>query len=264
MIRSSGQPRGYNEALVHPYYHFHGFAGNQIAGDGKLFDLAAGNHGLRGANLTDASMFTSAGYVSTTDPTGGTLDTAIHIPSLNYDYIGGEKLIVWWLGAVTPEGAHVPILGDGYGTTAGQRGWRVRAMTDGKFDVNLIGATSGFGGSSASAVFDGTLHSFAFCLDGVTRNYGMWSDEVYQAAFGTVLSPFGASAAFDTLSSTTVNIGTSRPAVAATTEGAATKTRAIVILRLPASYSMPTVAVMTGLFSQLRANPGKLILANAI
>lgn len=252
------------KTTVHPYYHFHGFAGNQVAGDGRFFDLAGINHGVRGDNLSDSQMFASAGYVSTVNPTGGAEDSTIHIPTLNFDHAGGEKLIVWWLGSGAPEGADCPIMGDGWSTTAGERGWRIRMKTNGKFDVALWGATQGNSDSSAGTVFDGTLHSLAVVWDGEAKTYGLWYDETYH--YSTVLVPFNPSTTFDTTTIGTVNVGASRPASAASgsaADGAALKTRALVILRLPNGYAMPTVATFTTVFQQLRANPGKLILAGA-
>lgn len=252
---------------VHPYYHFHGFAGNQVAGDGKFFCLATGiNHGERGANLSDAQMFGTAGYVSTVDPAGGVADSTIHIPNLNFDYAGGEKLIVWWLGSGIPEGADAIVMGDGYSTTDGERGWRMRMKTTGMFDLALWGTTQSNSGSSHAAVFDGTLHSLAFAFDGSAKTHGMWCDEVHHTTFGSSLASFGTGVAFDTKNSNTVNIGASRPAAAASGsagDGAALKTRALVIIRLPVSYTMPSVATLTTVFQQLRVNPGKLILAGA-
>lgn len=260
----SGEPRA---TTVFPYYHFHGFAGNQTAGDGKFFDLSGINHGVRGANLSDANMFATAGYVSTVDPASGVADSTIHIPNLNFDYASGEKLIVWWMGQGTPEAADTIIMGDGYSTTEGQRGWRLRMKTTGAFDLSLWGASQVSSGSSHATVFDGTLHSLAFAFDGSAKTHGMWCDEVHHTSFGSALSSFGGGASILTTNSNTVNIGASRPAAAASSsvgDGAAIKTRALVIIRLPVSYAMPTVATMTTLFQQLRANPGKLILASAI
>lgn len=157
-------------------------------------------------------------------------------------------------------------MGDGYSTTAGQRGWRLRMKANGKFDLSLWGATQGNSGSSHAAAFDGTLHSLAFCFDGRAKTHGMWVGEVPHPSGGSSLLRFGSGTAFDTTSSNTVNIGSSRSASAASGsagDGAAVKTRALVILRLPPDYIMPSVAMLTKLFGQLRANPGKLILAGA-
>lgn len=248
---------------IHPYYHFHGFAGNQFAGDSKFFDLTGINHGIRGANLSDAQMFADSGYVSTVDPAPGATDSAIRIPAINFDYAGGEKLIVWWLGAGIPEGADVPVMGDGYGTGSVQHGWRLRMKADGKFDLALWGDIQENSGPSHTVVFDAALHSLAFAFDGTARAHGMWVDEIHHASFGSSLASFGGGAVIDTRSSNTVNVGASRPASASTTDGAAIKTRALVLIRLPAAYSMPSVATLSMLFGQLRANPAKLILASA-
>lgn len=250
-------------AAASPYYYFHGFAGTQLLGDPKFYDIAAGNSGSFGANLSNANAWANAGYVSTVDPVGGTADSVIRIPSINFDYSGGEKLIVWWLGAITPEGADVAMMGDGTATTTGFHGIRVRAKTTGKFDIAMYGATSTFSGASDGVVFDGTLHSFAFCFDGANKTHGLWSDEVYQAAFGSAYGLFSGGTDFDTKTSNTFNIGAASGAPG-TTDGIAVKTRALVIMKLPASMIIPNVATMTNIFKQLRANPSKLISSSAI
>lgn len=251
---------------VHTYYHFHGFAGNQFLGDGKFFDIANINHGVRGANLSDSQMFSNNGYITSINPGVGTEASSIYIPNLNFDYAAGEKLIVWWLGVGTPEAADAIIMGDGYGTAAGEHGWRLRMKTTGMFDLALWGDTQANSGSSHAAVFDGTLHSLAFAFDGAAKTHGMWSDEVHHTTFGSALSAFGSGVAFDTKNSNTVNLGTSRPAAVASSavgDGAELKTRAFVIIRLPVSATMPSVATLTNVFQQLRTNPGKPVLAGA-
>ncbi len=255
---------------THPYYHFHGCALGQAAGDttSKFIDLAAGNHGARGANLTDTQMFANAGYVSTVDPGVGAEDSTIHIPFVNLDYTIGEKLIFWWLGAAAVETGPIDsiIMGDGYGTAAGTRGWRVRMLSTGKFSITTWGASQLNSATSTGVPFDGTLHSLAFALDGQGRRYGFWVDEVPDPAFGGAFIAYNAGAAADTKTTNSINIGSSRPGTATSTaagDGAAVKTRALVILRLPASYTMPNVATLTAVFQQLRANPGKLILDSA-
>ena len=245
------------------YCYFHGFAGQQIVGDPKFYDLAGSNHGVFGANLSNANAWATAGYVSTIDPTGGATDSVIRIPALNFDYAGGEKLIVWWLGYATPEGSDVAMLGDGSATTTA-KGVRLRMKTTGKYDLSLFGATQGFSGDSDGAVFDGTLHSLGFAFDGAAKTHGLWSDDVYHPSMGSVLQTFSSSTAFDTTNSNTFNIGSPFPASASSTTGAATKTRAMCIYRLPANETMLTVAEITALFQQLRANPSKLALATAV
>lgn len=252
-------------AEINSYYHFHGFAGDQFSGDSKFYDKAAGNHGSFGANLSLAQAWATAGYVSTVEPVAGAVDSVIRIPSLNFDYSGGEKLIVWGLGAITPEGADASLMGDCPFAQANTGGVRVRAKANGKMDVVLFGAGSvgRYSGQSTAVPFDGALHSYAFALDGTTKKYGIWVDEAYEPVFGPDYSVFSAGQDADTRNPGTWNIGAASPAPGGT-EGMATRHRALVILRMPASAEMPSVATLTSLFKQLRANPGRLIAEGAI
>jgi hypothetical protein len=262
VVRLSVGGETYDPLAISPYYHFHGFAGGQFAGDPKFFDLAGANHGIFGAHLSVSAAWANAGYVSTVDPATGALDSAIRMPALNFDYAAGEKLVVWWHGACTPEAAQVALIGDGVQNTI--PGWRVRVDTTGKFNVGAHSPTrNDYTINSDGTVFDGTPHSFAFVLDGQNRRVGMWSDEVYQSSFAGQYTTFTNSTEVDTRTAATVNIGTANPAPG-TTGGIAVRTRALVILRLPPSVALPSVQTMTDLFTQLRANPGRLIRAGAI
>ncbi len=248
---------------VHPYYHFHGFAGNQVAGDGKFLDLSGINHGVRGVDLSDSQMFAVAGYVSTVDPISGAPDSVLRIPSINFDYSGGEKLIVWWFGKAISEGSGTYLIGDGRSTAL--RGWAAMATSTQKLQIVVSGATQGYSGSTASAVFDGNLHDFGFVLDGQARKYAMWVDgTVDPLFFMSGYIPYSQGKDFDTKTSATVNIGSASPAPGDASAGLATATRALVMLRLPASYPVPAIATVTGVFRQLRANPGKLILGGIL
>lgn len=246
---------------IFPYYHFHGYAGNQVAGDSKFFDLSGINHGVRGANLSDAQMFTAAGYVSTVDPASGLTDSVIRIPSVNFDYNSGEKLIVYWLGKATAEASQQHIIGDGYSTSV--RGWGITSTSAGKLQVIMSGATQGYSGTSSETLFDGALHSFGVVMDGENRKYSVWSDDALDANFLNGYLSFNFGADFDVATTNTVNIGAASPAPGGTS-GIATATRALVIIRLPASYSVPSTSAITEVFKQLRTNPGKLILSSAL
>lgn len=128
----------------HPRYHFHGYAGDQITGDSKFFDRTAlGNHGVRGANLSEAQMFANAVYMSTIDPVGGATDSVIRLPNLNFDFLGGEKMIAYWLGKVTPEGTDQPVFGDG--GSAKSPGFRAICKTTGKLQIALYDFDSDMG-----------------------------------------------------------------------------------------------------------------------
>lgn len=251
-------------AAVNPFYHFHGFAGNQLAGDPKFFDFAAGNHGVFGANLSNAAAFASAGYISTVDPATGVTDSVIRIPSLNFDYSGGEKLIMWWLGAATPEGADVTLMGDGSAATAGNEGIRVRMNTTGKLSLVVYGkGNSGFSGTTSGVPFDGNLHSFAVAFDGVNKKYGFWVDDVLDPAIPNNYASYSTGIDLDTRTTNTWNIGASSRSPGGT-EGSATKTRAFAILRLPASVDLPLASDLTEIFKALRANPSKPLASGAI
>ncbi len=257
-------------SLIHPYYFFHGYAGGQIAGDSTFFDLVSGNHGTRGVDLSDANMFANSGYISTVAPASGVTDSCIRLPNLNFDYIAGEKLFIYWRGIAAGSGlaAESAIMGDGWGTSSTQHGVQIRTTTAGKVYIMLVGTTAGFGLGSNSVVFDGTnMHDFAFLVDGDSKQYGMWTDGAMDSQFAATYKQFSSGSLFDTKNSNTFNIGSGQAAPGATTQpqgGEATKTRCAVIIRFPASYTVPSVSAVTNAVKALRANPGKLLLASAL
>ena len=251
--------KAYEPAGFHPYYHFHGFAGNQVADDDKFYDLTGLNHASRGTRLSVTQLWTMAGYASTIDPVSGATDSVLRIPNLNFDYASGEKLIIWWLGKVTAEGSFARMMGDGYGTAAGQRGIRIFLSATGIISFALTGATEAYS-SSAHKSISGGLHSFAIAVDGEGAQHGIWADEEYSLSEGSYTS---LTRGIDTRNSNTFNIGTCFPASANSPFGIATATRALAILRLPSNYTMPSVGTLTSVFQQLRSNPGHLILQSA-
>lgn len=312
---------------INPYYFFHGFAGNQVLGDDKFYDISNSfDSGALGTELLNSVAWANAGYISTQDPqtasvvgsitttvltvssvnsgtitlgmilsgtgvtastqiasfgtgTGGTgtynvsisqtvtagttitgagTDSVIRMPSLNFDYNSGEKVIVWWLGKVTPEGSSVSFIGNGFSTV--YPGLRIRARSDGKLDLALIGGgTQTTSGATTSVAFDGTMHSFAVAIDGSQKKYGFWVDSSLDASQGGVLLTFGSGISIDTRSSNSFNLGTSAPAIAANTDGLASQTRALVIMRLPSNIPLPSIADLTTVFQQLRRNPAQTL-----
>jgi hypothetical protein len=246
-------------AQSHRRYVFHGFAGgNQILGDPALFDISGNiNHAYPGSDLSNANLWANAGYASTVDPAGGTTDSVLRMGRLNYDYNGGEKLIVWWLGKVTAEGSAVEMMGDGIATVSA--GVSLRINTNGTHQLLMSdGTTNLFSGSSTVAVANGALHSIAFAIDGATRGYCLWSDEVaFSNNADYQLLSSGTPA--DTRNANSWNIGSARPKSAASTTGIATQTRALAMLRLAPSDAMPSVAALTNIFRALRAAPNRVI-----
>jgi hypothetical protein len=256
---------GADMATPHDSYFFHGFAGNQIVGDPAFYDLS-GNQAdaLPGTNLSNANLWTNAGYASTVDPAGGATDSVLRFPNLNFDYNGGEKLIVWWLGKVTAEGAAAEMMGDGTSTSGA--GVALRVNTNATHQLVLSdGTTTTFSGSSTTAVLSGSLKALAFAIDGSARKYCLWSEET-----DGLIQPFTNAAALeyatlssgedrDTRNPNTFNIGCARPESAASTAGIAVQTRGLVILRLSPTKTMPSVTKLTQIFQALRRNPSHLI-----
>lgn len=243
-------------------YHFHGFAGNQIIGDPLFYDMSGlGNHGIFGANLSVAAAWANLaaeGVVSTVDPVGGSTDSVIHIPAVNFNYSAGEVLVVWWLGKVTDEGADSSFMGCGTGTNPGVR---VKTSGTSKAEVDVSDASStGFGAVTTGNVSDGNLHEFAFAFDGRNRKYIYYVDGVAQFDW----SNFNIGSTFNTGNTNTWQLGAALPAASLSTDGTATKTRAFVILHFPSTYPVPTGAQLTNIFKTLRANPSRLLNSSAV
>lgn len=266
MLRSAG----YNQGLTlrntgpHPRYHFHGFAGNPLSGDGKFFDRSGmGNDFVRGSALSVAQMGSVPGYVATVNPDTGMTDGVLRGPNLNLDYNAGEKLVLFWLGVCNAEAAAAGFMGDGGSPGGTYPGLRIRANAGGSVQFALYDsvATAGtFSGTPAASPFDGQLRSYGLVLDGQAKKYGQWVDEADQ--HGGYIS-FGAGAAFDTRNSNTFNVGSSMPNAAVSTDGIQVYTRALHILRFSAADVVPTAAQITTAFQALRRNPGKPLLGSA-
>lgn len=261
MLRSAGTNIGLvNQARnPHPRHHFWGFAVDQKIGNGSFFDRSGlFNHGVRGANLTDAEMFANAGYVTNDDPAASpNHDTTIHIPNLNFDYNGGETLIILAIVKATAEGSNTMIMGDGRSGT--YPGIALRASTAQKMQLAMYDATntSGiFGGASTSTPFDGTDHAIGIMITGADKKYGFWVDNAMDAAFGGVMLTFSSGTANDTRNSNTFQLGASYPAVAANAEGIAAQWRSFEMLRLNTDEVAPTVAQMTNFMKRLVATNG--------
>jgi hypothetical protein len=250
--------------IPHRRYHFHGFTGLQMSDDTQFKDISGmKNHAQRGIALSQAQLWAAAGYASTLDPATSFTDSVMRIPSLNFDYAAGEKLILWWLGSATPEGAITTLMGDSSGSFPGVR---LRAQVNGKIDLVLYGAgaLTRYGSLTTATVLDGTPHSFGFLLDGANKRYGMWVDEVYDSGFGASYAAFSAGQDADTRNSGTFNIGCGAQAAAASLDGLPTKTRGLVVIRLAASDPTPSIADLTTLFNQLRNNGAKVVMQGAI
>ncbi len=245
-------------------YFFHGFAGTQVIGDPKFYDISgSNNHGEFGGNLSNAAAWAVDGHVSTVNPIGGATDSVIRMPGLNLDYVGGEKFFMWWLGKVTAEGSAQTFLGDGISAT--YPGFRCRINSNQTAQLVLTSAANVSVFSENSEIMgDGNQHSFACVVDGANRSYGMWMDEIFEHSLFDRYVPFGAAVgatgpAIDTRNNTTFNIGTTAPRIAASADGIASQTRALAIVRFGAHEEVPGVPFMTEICKALRYAPGRLI-----
>lgn len=247
---------------AHSAYFHHSFAGAQILGDGALYDIS-GNiaDALPGEHLANSDLWATAGYAATLDPDTDTEDSVLRLPNLNYDYNGGEKLFVWWLGKVTAEVAAAEMMGDGTSTSG--PGIAVRINTNSTHQLVLSdGTTTTFSGSASVAVADGELRSLAFAIDGATKSYCLWTDDVPFSNVATYQS-LASGVERDTRSAATWNVGCARPKSAVSAAGIVTLTRALVMCRLAAGDTMPPVATLTQIFKALRRAPGHLIRSDA-
>lgn len=250
--------------LVHPRTHFQGCSALQTSGDAVFYDIAAGNHGVFGANLSRAQAWASAGFVSTIDPVGGSTDSVIRIPAPNFDYVGGESLLVMWSGQVTPEGVDMTVMGTSYGSPVS--GVRVRCKTTGQLDFALYQAgganafSSATTNSAAGKPFVASeTHSFAFWVNGISRTHAVWVDGTINVAEAA----FGAGVAIDTKTANTWNIGAGSASPGGT-DGIVTKTNALAILRFAATDALPTIAEISAVAAQWRAAPHRTILPGAL
>jgi hypothetical protein len=251
--------------LVHPKTYFQGAAGGHAVADGRFFDVAAGNHGVFGANLSRAQAWANlgSGYISTIDPVVSFTDSVIRIPGPNFDYAGGESLLIFWAGQVTPD-ADVTIMGTSFGSTAS--GVRVRAKSTGRLDfaVYQAGGANAFSSATTDTAAGkpfvaGETHSFGIWLNGNTRTHAVLVDEVVNVAE----TSFGAGATIDCLTTNTWNIGAGSASPGGT-EGIATNTAALLLMRWGPTDTLPTLAKITAAMQQWRASPRRTILPGAL
>ncbi len=250
----------------HPRYWFHGFAPWQTADSGRFRDMVAGNHGVFGANLSRSQAWTAlaSGYVSTVDPVGGSTDPVIRIPGPNFDYNGGESLLVLWSGQVTPEGADASLMGTAHSTA--QKGLRIRIGSTGRLSFVLhdtaptsLYSTTTTDNALGKPFVSGEAHTFAVWINGSTRKTSMWVDGLINVNEFTISS----AAACDTLSSNTWNIGAASPAPGGT-EGIASKTHAFAGLKFLATDTLPTIEQLTAVVQAFDRAPHALIARGAL
>ncbi len=247
LIRSSG-------------YFCHLFAGNQSNGDAKFYDISGAlNDGSFGANLALTDAWATAGFCSTLVPPGGTPDTSIRLPALNFDYAAGESLLIFWKGRCTPPGSNQYLIGDIPNSST--KGLAIRAEATGKVTPLMSDGTGKFMVLSTSVVLSATVtHSYCLAVDGKLKKYTIHEDgvEVWP------LTTYNSGVAFDTRSEATLNIGTGSPAPGGTGLGVASSTQALIILRGRVVDGVP-IGLPTGitaLMQRMHRNPAGLISAD--
>lgn len=249
----------------HSRYWFHGFAPGQGGLDGVFRDLVAGSNGAFGANLTRTQAWADRanGYVSTVDPVGGSTDSVIRIPGPNFDYSGGESLLIFWAGQATPEGSDTDIMGTSGSTAA--NGLRVRAISTGRLAFALhsttptsLFSTTSTDNAAGKPFVSGEQHSFALFINGQSRTQTFWVDGQIN------VNELALSSGNDcnTLSAGVWSIGTATPAGGTT--GIATKTLAFAGLKFLSTDTLPATSDISTAVAALHRSPGSLILDGAL
>lgn len=250
---------------IHPRTHFFCSALRTLKDSDRMWDQGPlGNHVLRGANLSIAQLWANYPYMSTVDPAGGSPDSVLRAPNLNLDYAAGESMLFVWDGKLTPDGSGDRCFGDGFGTT--RPGISLRASAAGKFDLVISDAAGqDFTGASTGTPFDGTRHQIAVFVNGQTKSYMFWTDGVPDPAVGSGLNymTLAAGRAVDTRNSRTWNFGHPSPAADASILGQAMQIGVTQLIRFAKSDTLPTVAKVTAVLNQMRANPMSPILRGA-
>ena len=225
------------------------------ADDGSVLDLSGNaNHATRGANLSIAQMNGVSGYYSTLLAGTNGHDPSLHMPSINFDYNGGEILLLVTLFKMATPAADGAIIANSSSTSA--NGFRIRARTTGYLDVGMFSTTGSISfasGNCINALLDSTLHQFAVLINGRTQQGIFWEDGAITRA--TVTFP----ATCDTRESTSLNFGSvlQTPTVIAHTS--ATQQRGTVIMRWSATDPAPATADITTLLAKLRRDPGRIV-----
>lgn len=245
-------------------YHYAGWSRDQIATTTKLFDQSGnGNDAALQAGVSAATAWATAGLFTMPNPTG-TTDLA-EIPTLDFDYAGGETLLLFWRGFATPEGSDMPLLGDtGDGSATTRQGLNLICTSAGKMKFWLrdsAGALSASGTSTATCFEAAVEHTLAVCLDGLTRKYAFYVDGVRESAFVPNFLTFASGATPDTISGRTLKLGGSGRVSGGVQDGIASQTRALHVLRRAIGLGAPTG--IDDIVANLHRDPTRLVSAEA-
>jgi len=247
--------------IVHPNCLFHGCARLHTSSDPSFMNMTGGSDASFAASLarTDAWASVANGFVATLNVANGN----VAVPAPNFDYNAGEKLLVVWVGQMTPEGADTGIMGTS--SSSSLKGIRIRAKTTGEMNFVLydsVGPVSLFSNTTSTdaagrCFVASEAHSFAVLIDGEARTHTMWVDEVINRASASL----GAGAACDTLTSSPFNLGCT---TTGGTDCAVVNTSVFALFKWTAAQAAPAAADITEVLKQIRKNPTRLVLAGAM
>jgi len=247
--------------IVHSNCLFHGCARLHTSSDPSFMNMTGGSDASFAASLarTDAWASVANGFVATLNVANGN----VAVPAPNFDYNAGEKLLVVWVGQMTPEGADTGIMGTSGASSL--KGVRIRAKTTGELNFVLydsVGPVSLFSNTTTSNAagrpfVTGETHSFAVWIDGDARTHTIWVDEAINKASAVL----GAAADCDTLTSSPWNIGCT---TTGGTDCAVVNTSVFALFKWTAAQAAPDAADITEVLKQIRKNPTRLVLAGAM
>lgn len=250
-------------AAVSDGYVCHFYAPLACDSDTKARDISGAlNDGSFQANLSAATAWATAGFLTQPNPSVSGELSLVQFPAVSWDWSAGDCLFIFWMGRGTPEGSDAPMFGDSAG--AGLRsGFKLMVTPGGnvKSMVYQNPSTSVYGPvSSAAVVSSSVTHSFAIC---VVSDGGMcyWSDGVRNAGHvAGYLKPSGAPVS--TINAAPVYLGGDGYAPGGVQNGMALQTRALVVLK-GRRNNIPTVESMDVLVAALHRNPQALVSADA-
>lgn len=242
---------------VHPNLWAQFSATNAIADTPLPHDLSGNNRTpSRGAQLSIAQMNAAPGYISTLLAGVNGDDPALHFPSINFDYDGGEILLVGILFKMPAPAVDGQFLANS--SSASLNGFRMRARSSGYVDIGMFsttGAVASFSGSSDNVLLDNTLHHVGLMINGRTKTRSFWEDCVLTR------DGVGALATCDTRESVALNIGSIASPPTAISNTSANAIRGMFIMRWGPQDAAPTNANVTAAMLRHRANPGRVVAA---
>ena len=248
-------------AAVSDGYVCHFYAPLACDSDTKARDISGAlNDGSFQANLSAATAWATAGFLTQPNPTVAGQQSMVAFPAISWDWAAGDSLFLFWVGRMTPEGAEAPWAGDTSGSAANS-GVKLTCTTDGKMKCNVYQnspAVSVFGPTSTNAVFEaGVTHSLAVCI--TPAGMCFWTDGARNAGHAAgFLMPSGGPVS--TVNAVTFKLGgdgSGSPQL-----GVAMQTRAFVMLK-GRRGRQPAVADIDALVLALHRNPQALVSADA-